>query len=87
MSRYKFDDCPSCRFVHTKVICGDCDYGEQFEDNDGPQELDFENDGQAFARSNKSLVTDDDEPYHNPDDLVSRFDTNEGDGEEDPDED
>lgn len=82
MSRYKFDDCPECRWVKTK-ICGDCDFGEQFEDRDGPRELDFEDDSQAFARSGKSLVTDDDEPYHNPDDLIREIDTNEEDKDRD----
>ena len=73
MAQYKFDDCYMCRFRRKKHICRDCDYGEQFEDED-VQELDFSVE-RSFDRSGKSLVTDDDEPNHNPDDLIDRYDT------------
>ena len=86
MSRHKFDDCVTCKFVRSRRVCGDCDFGEQYEHHDGPQELNFEDEGQAYARAGKSLVTEDDEPFHNPDDLVARIDTNAENEEESNDE-
>lgn len=77
MARYKFDDCVDCRWKRRPAICSDCDYGEQFEDISGYQELRF--DDSAFARADKSLTTDDDEPNFNPDDFVTRIGENEED--------
>ena len=69
-SPLKFDDCVSCRHKRTR-ICRGCDFGEFFEDIDSVQELSFDEDA-AFARTNKSLVTADDEPDANPDDMIRR---------------
>lgn len=71
MPQYKFEDCAECRFRRSKRHCRDCDSGEFFEEQE-VDELDF-SDHSAFSRSNKSLVTIDDEPYYNPDDFVSKF--------------
>ena len=71
MPRYKFDDCVDCRFRRRKDICAECDYGEQFEDQDA-EELDF--DKNSFRRAGKSLTTDDDEPKFNPDDFFEKMD-------------
>lgn len=73
MARWKFDDCGECRFRRKPVICRECDYGEQFESAD-VQELRFDDSGTGFSRANKSLVTEDDEPHFNPDDLIERLD-------------
>ena len=70
MPQYKFDDCNTCRFRRRKNICRDCDFGEYFEDAESFPELDFSAES-SFSRSNKSLVTEDDEPNFNPDDLIS----------------
>lgn len=35
----KFDECGLCRNRFDESICDDCDYGENFEDND-PDEVD-----------------------------------------------
>ena len=76
---YKFDDCAMCRFKRKPHICRDCDYGEQFEDAE-VQELRFDNDG--FVRTNHPLVSEDDEPEFNPDDLFERFDAEQEEQEE-----
>ena len=71
MPKYKFDDCAGCRFRRRRDICNECDYGEQFEDED-TEELDFNKN--SFRRVGKSLTTDDDEPNFNPDDFFDKLD-------------
>lgn len=68
----KFDDCVSCKNRKRKDICRACDFGEYFEDADSVQELSFD-ENEAFDRADKSLVTADDEPDNNPDDLIRRI--------------
>lgn len=72
MSRsHKFDDCATCRFRRRRDICNECDAGEQYEDASiGPLRFDDE---AVISRSTQSLVTDDDEPDMNPDDLIERL--------------
>ena len=71
--QYKFEDCSSCRFRRRPDICNDCDCGEYFEDASIPA-LRFDNDAINYARADKSLTTDEDEPNFNPDDLIERLD-------------
>lgn len=67
----KFDDCVSCKNRKKPRICADCDFGEYFEDIESFQELDFSAE-RSFDRADTSLVTVDDEPDNNPDDLIRR---------------
>ena len=85
MSRYKFDDCSDCRFRRKPMICRECDSGEQFESAD-VAELRFDNDSHSFNRASKQLVTDDDEPDFNPDDLLDRLDSEDDEENNDDDE-
>ena len=71
----KFDDCKVCRFRRRPEICAECDSGEQFEDA-SVRPLNFDNDS-VIRRGTQSLVTDDDEPDINPDDLIERIDEDE----------
>ena len=74
---YKFDDCKTCRFRPRRgrpsPICDECDCGEMYEDA-SISSLRFDDAPTGFDRANKSLVTDDDEPNFNPDDLIQRLD-------------
>ena len=84
---FKFDDCKTCihRGGHNRKqpsTCRDCDFGEFYENEEEATELSFDNDNQAFNRADKSLTTDDDEPYHNPDDYIHQIDQNDDDPEE-----
>lgn len=71
MARLKFEDCGTCRNRRRAWICRDCDFGEFYEDAEIAP-LDF-SEGRILARADKSLVTDDDEPDMNPDDLIERI--------------
>jgi hypothetical protein len=83
----KFDDCSSCKFRRTRT-CGYCDFGEFYENEEEGRELSFDDEDAAFNRADNSLTTDDDEPFHNPDDYVHQLDTFESEEEiEDDDED
>ena len=74
MARYKFDDCKDCRFKRKPDVCNLCDYGEQFEPKE-VAELSFK-DEEMFARANKPLTNDADEPDFNPDDLIRQIEEN-----------
>jgi hypothetical protein len=59
-------------------MCDECGSGEMYEDA-SIAPLYFDDEHQNFDRANKSLVTEDDEPHFNPDDLIQRLDAEEED--------
>lgn len=70
----KFEDCYMCRWRKNRRYCRECDFGEFFEDKSIEQELRFDDDEDNYRRAQNSLTTDDDEPYHNPDDFLDNLD-------------
>ena len=63
--------------------CHSCDFGEFFQNEEENRELSFEEE-QSFDMARVPLTTDDDEPYYNPDDMISRIHQSEEDQDENP---
>lgn len=78
----KFDDCKTCRFRRKPRICGECDVGELYEDEDAVA-LD-----EAFntppSRFGESLTDDLDERGFDPDRFLDSYEDDKDDEAEEP---
>lgn len=77
----KFDDCRSCRFRRKPAICGDCDVGELYEDEDSPG-LDFTHNTGRFG---DAVTTDEPERNFDPNRFLDSLEDQDDSDDEDPD--